>query len=54
LRELGHLGQQALRLGPAEGGAKVVWVDYPKRKSAPLPERVRRAIVTPLLSAPMP
>lgn len=32
----------------AEGGAKVVWVDYPKRKSTPLPERVRNAIVTPL------
>lgn len=38
----------------AEGGAKVVWVDHPKRKSTPLPERVRQAIVTPLLSAPMP
>lgn len=25
----------------AEGGAKVVWVDFPAEKSAPLPERVR-------------
>ncbi len=33
----------------AEGGAKVVWVDHPKRKSAPLPEATRQAIVTPLL-----
>ena len=32
----------------AEGGAKVVWVDHPKRKSAPLPEHARRAIVTPV------
>jgi acyl-CoA thioester hydrolase len=33
----------------AEGGAKVVWVDFPKRKSAPLPEYARKAIVTPLV-----
>lgn len=25
----------------AEGGAKVVWVDFPSEKSAPLPERIR-------------
>ena len=28
----------------AEGAAKVVWVDYLKEKSAPLPERIRRLI----------
>ncbi|OJX00182.1 MAG: thioesterase [Burkholderiales bacterium 70-64] len=33
----------------AQGAAKVVWVDYPKRKSAPLPGFVRQAIVTPRL-----
>ena len=33
----------------AQGAAKVVWVDYPKRKSAPLPENVRRAMLTPRL-----
>jgi acyl-CoA thioester hydrolase len=32
----------------AEGGARVVWVDFPKRKSSPLPESARRAIVTPI------
>jgi acyl-CoA thioester hydrolase len=32
----------------AQGGAKVVWVDYRKKKSAPLPEFARRAIVTPM------
>lgn len=31
----------------AEGAAKVVWVDFPKRKSAPLPDEVRERIVTP-------
>ena len=25
----------------AEGGAKVVWVDFPSEKSVPLPERIR-------------
>ncbi|HYD63779.1 MAG TPA: thioesterase family protein [Noviherbaspirillum sp.] len=25
----------------SEGGAKVVWVDFPSEKSAPLPERIR-------------
>lgn len=25
----------------ASGGAKVVWVDFPAEKSAPLPERIR-------------
>jgi acyl-CoA thioester hydrolase len=25
----------------AEGGAKVVWVDFPKEKSAPLPDYIR-------------
>ena len=33
----------------AEGGAKVVWVYQPEKKSRPLPDRVRRAIVTPLI-----
>jgi len=28
----------------AEGAAKVVWVDYLKEKSAPLPERIRQLI----------
>jgi acyl-CoA thioester hydrolase len=32
----------------AEGGAKVVWVDHPKRKSAPLPEQARKAIASPV------
>ncbi len=27
-----------------EGGAKVVWVDFPKQKSTPLPERLRALI----------
>lgn len=27
-----------------EGGAKVVWVDFPKQKSVPLPERLRALI----------
>ncbi|MFP5406184.1 MAG: acyl-CoA thioesterase, partial [Gammaproteobacteria bacterium] len=38
----------------AEGGAKVVWVDYPKRKSAPLPQAARRALVTPVTAARTP
>ncbi len=33
----------------ARGAAKVVWVDYPKRKSAPLPDDVRRKLVTPFV-----
>lgn len=33
----------------AEGGAKVVWVDFPRQKSRPLPEHVRRAIVEPMI-----
>lgn len=37
----------------ARGGAKVVWVDFPKKKSAPLPDFARRAIVTPM-TAPAP
>lgn len=28
----------------AEGGAKTVWVDFPKQKSAPLPQRLRALI----------
>ena len=32
----------------AEGGARVVWVDYRNRKSTPLSEVARRAIATPL------
>jgi acyl-CoA thioester hydrolase len=33
----------------ANGAAKVVWVDFPKHKSVPLPEDARQAIVTPRL-----
>jgi acyl-CoA thioester hydrolase len=29
----------------ASGGATTVWVDFPKQKSAPLPERLRALIV---------
>jgi acyl-CoA thioester hydrolase len=29
----------------AEGGAKVVWVDFPKGKSAPLPDRIRAVLL---------
>jgi acyl-CoA thioester hydrolase len=32
----------------AEGAARVVWVDFPRRKSAPLPGAVRTAIVRPV------
>jgi acyl-CoA thioester hydrolase len=28
----------------ASGGATTVWVDFPKQKSAPLPERLRRIL----------
>jgi len=28
----------------AEGGAKTVWVDFPKQKSAPLPDWLRRLV----------
>jgi acyl-CoA thioester hydrolase len=31
----------------AQGAAKTVWVDYGKRKSTPLPDEVRRMLVTP-------
>ncbi|HPA89405.1 MAG TPA: acyl-CoA thioesterase [Quisquiliibacterium sp.] len=31
----------------AHGGAKCVWVDFPKQRSAPLPDSARQAIVTP-------
>jgi len=31
----------------AEGGAKVVWVNFPLEKSAPLPERVRVLLARP-------
>ena len=31
----------------AQGAAKCVWVDFRKRKSTPLPEAVRRLLVTP-------
>ena len=33
----------------ASGGAKVVWVDYAKKKSAPLPEAARAAITRPFV-----
>jgi acyl-CoA thioester hydrolase len=32
----------------AEGGAKVVWVDFPKRKSAPIPDELRARIPLPV------
>jgi len=32
----------------AEGGAKVVWVDRAQRKSTPLPDEIRKAIVEPV------
>jgi acyl-CoA thioester hydrolase len=31
----------------AEGGAKIVWVDFPREKSAPLPERIRALLAMP-------
>lgn len=31
----------------AEGEARVVWVDFPKRRSTPLPAQVREAILLP-------
>ncbi len=31
----------------ADGAAKVVWVDFPKRRSEPWPDAVRQAILTP-------
>ncbi len=31
----------------AHGGAKCVWVDFPRKRSAPLPEHARAAIVAP-------
>lgn len=33
----------------AQGSAKIVWVDFPKRKSVPMPEAIRRRMSTPLL-----
>lgn len=33
----------------AQGGAKIVWVDYAKKKSAPLPEEARVLLTTPLV-----
>lgn len=33
----------------AHGGARVVWVDYGKQKSRPLPEHARQAILVPRL-----
>lgn len=32
----------------ARGGATVVWVDFPKRKSAPLPDWVREIVLRPV------
>lgn len=32
----------------AAGGAKVVWVDHPRRKSAPLPELMRERMARPI------
>jgi acyl-CoA thioester hydrolase len=31
----------------SEGGAKVVWVDFPSEKSAPLPQRIRAILAVP-------
>ncbi len=31
----------------ADGGAKIVWVDFPKQKSRPIPDWARTAITTP-------
>ena len=31
----------------ADGAAKVVWVDFPKRRSEPWPHAIRQAILTP-------
>ena len=36
----------------AQGAAKVIWVDYGKKKSAPLPNNARSAILTPFVAAP--
>ncbi len=33
----------------AEGGAKIVWVDFPKQKSKTLPEHARAAMLLPRL-----
>lgn len=33
----------------ATGGATIVWVDFPKRKSAPLPDWVREIVRKPLV-----
>jgi acyl-CoA thioester hydrolase len=38
-QEIRRLGQPEILA--AEGGAKIVWVNLPSEKSAPLPERVR-------------
>lgn len=35
----------------AEGGATVVWVDFPKKKSAPLPDSARAAMLRPWVPA---
>ena len=31
----------------ASGGSRVVWVDFPQRKSAPLPDRLRQLLMPP-------
>ncbi len=31
----------------ASGGSRVVWVDFPQRKSAPLPDRLRQLLLPP-------
>ncbi len=33
----------------ATGGATIVWVDFPKRKSAPLPDWVREIVLKPIV-----
>jgi acyl-CoA thioester hydrolase len=33
----------------AEGGAKVVWVNFPQQKSTPLSDELRKKLVTPLI-----
>ena len=35
----------------AEGAARVVWVDFPRRRSMPLPPEVREAVRTPRIGS---
>lgn len=38
---------EQLEVLSAEGGAKVVWVNFPSEKSMPLPERIRSLLASP-------